>query len=147
MSDRKKPERAKVDYAKFRAKEFGLPATLTVEQWLETLNFFGFSCAYCGGPYEVLEHFIPLKRGGEGTTVINCFPACVHCNRKKGTIDPYDYVDLLAHLFDHARLEKVVQHIQAKHFLVHPEEELGRDCDLTGVPVWINNEWQYRAKS
>jgi hypothetical protein len=70
-----------------RARLAGMEATLTLEEWLPRLKTFGWRCAYCGGPYEVLEHFVPITRGG-GTTVRNCVPACRSCNGKKGDRHP-----------------------------------------------------------
>jgi 5-methylcytosine-specific restriction endonuclease McrA len=62
-----------------RAIEHGCPATLTVTEWLDTLNQFNWRCAYCGGVYEALEHILPITLGG-GTTKENCVPACWVCN-------------------------------------------------------------------
>lgn len=66
-----------------RARRAGLPATLTIEQWFYTLEFFGGFCAYCQRkPGIILEHFIPLSLGG-GTTSDNCIPSCYSCNARK----------------------------------------------------------------
>ena len=66
-----------------RAKRAGVIATLTLVEWLETLDDFNGKCAYCGqGQFEILEHFIPISHGG-GTTVNNCIPSCGSCNVKK----------------------------------------------------------------
>lgn len=71
-----------------RASRAGLPATLTTKQWTKTLNDFNQCCAFCqDGPYDVLEHFIPIARSG-GTTEYNCVPACVTCNRLKRDLHP-----------------------------------------------------------
>lgn len=71
-----------------RAKKANLPATLTLVQWLHTLDYFGECCAYCQEkPGVVIEHFIPLSFGG-GTTVGNCVPSCYACNSKKGDNHP-----------------------------------------------------------
>lgn len=71
-----------------RAIDAGLPATLTLEQWIATLKFYQGRCAYCRvGPYEAIEHFIPLTLGG-GTTADNCVPACKTCNSSKGVRHP-----------------------------------------------------------
>lgn len=44
-----------------RAEQLGLPSTLTIEQWICTLEYFHGCCAYCSNrPGIVLEHFIPL---------------------------------------------------------------------------------------
>ena len=65
-----------------RARSLGQRADLTIQQWLENLAVFGRKCAYCGGPYEVLEHVEPVRVAG--TTVTNCVPACRACNHAKG---------------------------------------------------------------
>lgn len=65
------------------ATQAGLPATLTLEQWLATLQDFSGRCAYCDdAPFALLEHFIPVSLGG-GTTADNCVPACFACNHAK----------------------------------------------------------------
>lgn len=69
-----------------RAKDKGLPSGMTREAWVITLQHFGNRCAYCGGPYVVIEHFTPVKKGG-GTDIGNCIPSCSPCNKRKGTID------------------------------------------------------------
>jgi len=71
-----------------RAEQLGLPSSLTIKQWVCTLEYFHGCCAYCGNrPGIVLEHFIPLTSGG-GTTVGNCVPSCYSCNSKKGDKHP-----------------------------------------------------------
>jgi len=57
-----------------RARRMGRPATLSVKAWMATMAYFQGKCAYCQiHPYEVIEHFVPLKLGG-GTTAYNCVP-------------------------------------------------------------------------
>ncbi len=71
-----------------RAREQRRPATLTAEQWMRTLSHYHRRCAYCeDGPYEVLEHTVPLALGG-GTTEENCVPACRACNSLKASRHP-----------------------------------------------------------
>jgi 5-methylcytosine-specific restriction endonuclease McrA len=70
-----------------RAIRVNLPATLTLSEWLETLEHFGWKCAYCGGEYSLLEHFIPLSHYA-GTTKDNCVPACPGCNSVKQSWHP-----------------------------------------------------------
>ena len=65
-----------------RARRAGLPATLTKEQWQATLAHFGNRCAYCDGPWSLLEHATAITLGG-GTTADNCLPACAVCNTRK----------------------------------------------------------------
>jgi 5-methylcytosine-specific restriction endonuclease McrA len=69
-----------------RARKLGLPANLNYKQWNETLVHFDQRCAYCGGDYELIEHFTPLTLGGE-TSARNCVPACGRCNSAKSNID------------------------------------------------------------
>jgi hypothetical protein len=68
-----------------RAVEKSLSAILTSDQWLDTLDHFGWMCAYrLVAPYEALERLVPIERGG--TTADNCAPACKECNSSKGTL-------------------------------------------------------------
>jgi 5-methylcytosine-specific restriction endonuclease McrA len=65
-----------------RAKQAGARYDLTQEQWLETLGYFNYKCAYCGKrDYEFIEHYLPVHVAG--TTVSNCVPACANCNALK----------------------------------------------------------------
>lgn len=50
----------------------------------EVIAFFGARCVYCGGPYENLDHGIPLARGGRHL-LSNLYPSCEMCNKRKGT--------------------------------------------------------------
>jgi 5-methylcytosine-specific restriction endonuclease McrA len=71
-----------------RAQNANLPATLTLEEWISTLDHFHWKCAYCQtGEYALIEHFIPLSHG-KGTTQDNCVPACTRCNVTKQAWHP-----------------------------------------------------------
>ncbi len=88
-----KEDRAEFDKLQInlkRAIDSNLPATLTLEEWKQTLAFFGWKCAYCQkSRYVVLEHFISISLGG-GTTINNCVPSCRRCNNlKKGKLPAY----------------------------------------------------------
>jgi len=73
--------------ARERAIQANLPATLTVEQWLRTLEHFKWKCAYCEQRLGIIiEHFIPLPLAG--TTADNCVPSCYACNARKGNVHP-----------------------------------------------------------
>lgn len=70
-----------------RSRTDGLPATLTLEEWLAILERFQGMCAYCETvPFSLIEHIIPHFADG-GTTADNCIPACKRCNSRK-----YDYL-------------------------------------------------------
>jgi 5-methylcytosine-specific restriction endonuclease McrA len=85
-----------------RAEELGLPATLTLKQWLATLDYFNRKCAYCLVPYKGLEHYIPITLGG-GTTVDNCVPSCSRCNVRKRDKHP----DQFACLFPADNMDRI----------------------------------------
>ncbi len=81
-------EARRVQFHLDRAREQRQPATLTAAQWMRTLTHYGWCCAYCeDGPYEALEHILPLALGG-GTTEENCVPACRFCNSLKASRHP-----------------------------------------------------------
>jgi hypothetical protein len=64
----------------FRAHTLHAEATLTLVEWLETLNYFHWRCAYCQSkPCQAMSHYISLPKGG--TTAANCVPACYRCRR------------------------------------------------------------------
>lgn len=67
------------------ARKLGYQGNLTRGQWLQRLRYFNFSCAYCNGQYETLDHVLPLSMGG-GTHLANCVPCCDRCNQKKGAV-------------------------------------------------------------
>ena len=43
---------------------------------------WGGACVYCGGPFEELDHFIPVESGGRHT-LENVRPSCSKCNGRK----------------------------------------------------------------
>ncbi len=65
-----------------RAQAKGLRADLTLIQWLRILAEWRWACAWCKGPFESLEHLVPVRSGG-GTTATNCVPACIACNQAR----------------------------------------------------------------
>src|SRR5438105_4607941 len=84
-------EWARVQHHNNRAIQYGLPATLTLQEWIVTLNHFEWKCAYClSAPYKGFDHFIPfnirnspLNTIAKGTSVDNCVPCCRSCNSRK----------------------------------------------------------------
>ena len=76
-----------------RARDLGLPYSLTLREWYATLEHFNYLCAYCeNASHKEMEHFIPLVLGG-GTAKSNCVPACGACNRKKRNYHPLEVAD------------------------------------------------------
>jgi hypothetical protein len=114
-----------------RAKQAGARHDLTMEQWLETLEHFDHKCAYCGGEFQVIEHYLPIYKAG--TTVSNCVPACLHCNNMK---------DRKGHDLSYYQNENVVRFIESKgvkvRFHIHKyralkEEFVSLQCEGCGT--------------
>jgi 5-methylcytosine-specific restriction endonuclease McrA len=57
---------------------------------LDRVKQFGGRCAYCGGPFEHLDHLVPISRGGTHA-IENLFPACSPCNLEKSGMMPFDW--------------------------------------------------------
>ena len=75
-------ERKRVQDHLFRAQKNNTVADLTLHEWMSILDAFNFRCAYCQDVYELIEHIMPISKGG-GTEKNNCVPACKSCNTKK----------------------------------------------------------------
>lgn len=88
---RQRADSMRVSEAVRRANERGLPATLTLEQWRDTMIYFGDGCAYCGiVPGRIyLDCVVPMGLGG-GAVHNNCVPACSHCRSVKGQRNPLE---------------------------------------------------------
>lgn len=81
----RRSEAIRIGHNKARAKAVGLPATLTLEEWLDIIERFGGKCAYCEEQvFDTLDHLIPLSASG-GTVADNCLPVCTTCNTYKGS--------------------------------------------------------------
>ena len=56
---------------------------LTALHWLDTVEQFNNTCAYCGNTHNLtMDHVIPVSLGGT-TTKTNVIPACLSCNVRK----------------------------------------------------------------
>jgi 5-methylcytosine-specific restriction endonuclease McrA len=95
-----------VDLNNSRARVLKLPATLTTKQWGKTIRYFDNKCAYCSGPYECMEHYLPVLLKG-GTTPDNCVPACYKCN----TIKKDRHPDTLDNLFPAENLARIREYL------------------------------------
>lgn len=58
----------------------GLEATLTIEQWQEILELYGYRCVYCHKKKKLTKDRLDSLRG---YTADNVVPACASCNSKK----------------------------------------------------------------
>ena len=81
-------DRVNITTQRRHARIAQLPHTLTLEEWEDALEFFNYSCAYCGISDERLhqEHIIPIVKGG-GYIADNIIPACQSCNSSKHARD------------------------------------------------------------
>lgn len=91
-----------------RARAAKLPATLTNEEWQRTVEHFDNRCAFCGGPWCVVEHATSIAVGGP-TTMANCLPSCVLCNNAKRDND----LQGLDGKWDEERLAKIWAWLEA----------------------------------
>lgn len=124
-----------------RAKQAGARYDLTVEQWLETLEYFDHKCAYCGeNDYQFIEHYLPVAIAG--TTVSNCVPSCARCNAFK---------DAKKHKLTLYQNERVLEFLERKGikiaFHVHEYKATkkehvllycagcGTEIDIPGLPI------------
>lgn len=79
------PETSRRATHKRLARKRGLPDTLTRQQWIDCLAFFGHRCAYCWKlRTPTYEHVIPYNSPDcPGNVAGNVIPACFPCNRSK----------------------------------------------------------------
>lgn len=68
----------------------GLPA-LSLDEWAAIVQEYQKRCAYCGGPYEIIDHVLPLREGGV-TWRGNLVPACFVCARARSDPQTRDKV-------------------------------------------------------
>ena len=65
-----------------RARKLAAPGYATAEQIIARVEYYGRRCYMCGGPYEHLDHVIPIARGGSNWPA-NLRPSCAPCNMRK----------------------------------------------------------------
>lgn len=105
------PQMNKLAKARRRDRELSLPHTLTKTELEETLSIFSNSCAICGGPYEHLDHFIPIKTGIGGTTKENIVPMCSAHNLSKSSRNPFEWSKICLTEVEQQNFHKVVQYL------------------------------------
>ena len=79
----KKPARL-AQKLKNRADRMAMTGKCSAQQLRARLAFYGYRCAYCGGPFEHVDHVIPVARGGTNWPA-NLRPACRKCNQRKNS--------------------------------------------------------------
>jgi 5-methylcytosine-specific restriction endonuclease McrA len=79
-----------------RARIRGLQVSVVSEAAVAArVAVYGGRCAYCGGPYEHIDHVKPIKLGGPHI-LANLRPACEQCNLRKGAMPPMVWLRSLA---------------------------------------------------
>lgn len=76
------PRAAVIDAHRRRARKRTASGLYTLEQLEARIAYYGGKCAYCPGPFEHVDHVIPLSRGGSNWPA-NLRPACSKCNCSK----------------------------------------------------------------
>lgn len=129
-----------------RAKQAGARHDLTMEQWLETLDYFDHKCAYCGGQWEVIEHYLPVHKAG--TTVSNCVPACLRCNVMKDSQnhDLSFYQNRRVLMFIESKGVKISFHIHLfkavkKDYVILVCDSCGLNLDVPGLSLGEASEY------
>ena len=85
----------RIESQEFRARNLHAHISLTLAEWLETLEYFYWHCAYCQEkPFQILSYHFPLLEGG--MTAQNCLPACYHCRHSQRNVNEH-----LQSFFDH----------------------------------------------
>lgn len=76
-----------------RVKIKNAPGRATTRQLKDRIDYYGRRCAYCQGPFEEIDHAIPLSRGGSNWPA-NLMPSCLSCNRRKFMKTIWEYLSL-----------------------------------------------------
>ncbi len=80
----------RINQARRNGRIANAPSDLTPEAWLGVLDRFDHRCAYCGDPWQEIDHIIPVSKGG-GLVIGNVVPACKSCNVAKNARSIYDF--------------------------------------------------------
>lgn len=78
------PENKRLAAQRRRERKTNAKGFATPEQIAARVAYYGGCCAYCGGPYEELDHVVALAAGGSAWPS-NLRPSCRSCNRRKAT--------------------------------------------------------------
>ena len=85
------PLKVKVNTQARRARELNATGFTTDQQLADRMAYYGFQCIYCSGPFEHVDHFVPLVRGGSNWPA-NLVPSCSDCNWSKNGRDPWEFI-------------------------------------------------------
>lgn len=90
--ERAHPESKKLNLARYRALlKSATLCTIRRVDLVARISVFGGMCAYCGVPWEHLDHVKPISRRGPHC-LANLRPACASCNRHKLNRHPKEWL-------------------------------------------------------
>lgn len=85
----------------YRAKEKGLPHSLTFDEYIKTNEIFEGSCPLTGDTdYIQWDHVIPLKSGRGGTVYGNLVPIRADINHSKGNRNIFEWYEENKNIFN-----------------------------------------------
>lgn len=93
---------------------------------LAIFSAFDHKCAYCGSPAQSLDHVKSKHRGGQNLSS-NLVPACLKCNRTKGSDNLWDFFHELQPFYTEDRADFLKKWIsgEIQSLQVLSTEELG----------------------
>lgn len=83
----KHPDERRAHNQNRRARKKNAAGYFTADQNAARVDYYGGCCWRCLGPYEAIDHVIPLAKGGTNWPA-NLRPICRSCNSKKGSKHP-----------------------------------------------------------
>lgn len=91
--------KAHPEYIKERARKRnlirrGVPLDEVAKEYVSTI--LKDPCAYCGGEAEVIDHVIPVSKGGD-SSFSNLAPSCSECNYKKSNKNLIYFLAIRSH--------------------------------------------------
>ena len=123
-----------ISEGKRRSLKNALLSDLTIDEWKDTLDYFGNSCAYCGISEEQhkathctnlhKDHVVPLSKGGEYTKQ-NIIPSCIICNSSKNNNSLEDFFSY-SESFSRDRYKRVTYFCNM-HKTYHLEKETDKN--------------------
>ena len=83
-------------HARRRARKLGAAGSYATIEWIELLQRWNWTCAYCGERAALEpDHRIPRGRGGSNS-IENILPACRRCNQRKALLTEKEFRARLA---------------------------------------------------
>jgi 5-methylcytosine-specific restriction endonuclease McrA len=99
------------EIARCHERRAALTGTYTPEEWLNCLDFFSCSCAYCGEVHALtVDHITALSKGGPNT-ISNIVPACSRCNSSKNASEIVSWFTNQS-FYEQIRLQRILEWVR-----------------------------------